>query len=73
MNALFGGFKGRYPQKFLDELAKTLGIKWTKVEFKAVPKEKVEVKPLGPPSGVLYYVDMKYGDTKIEKKEDDRE
>ena len=51
------GFKNRYPQSFLDQLAKDLGIEWTKVEFKTLDKEDVPICPLPPPTGNLYYFD----------------
>jgi hypothetical protein len=62
MNTLFGGFKHRYSQEFLDKLAKDSGIEWTKVEFNTVPGESVPVSPLPPPSGVLHYMEVKYTD-----------
>ena len=58
-NKIFG-FKYRYPQSFLDDLAKKLGFEWTKVKFKTIPKEEIEIKPLDLPSGELYYLDIKY-------------
>jgi hypothetical protein len=60
MSRLLGGFKHRYPQSFLDKLAKAWGFKWTKVEFKQVDAKDVEVSPMPPPSGQLYYIEMKY-------------
>jgi hypothetical protein len=57
-STIFTGFRHRYPQKFLDELAKSLGIEWTKVEFKCVPAENVPVCPSPPPAGILFYMDV---------------
>lgn len=66
-NRLISGFKYGYPQEFLDQLAKDLGFKWTKVEFKAIPHDEIPVSPLPPPSGTLFYSEIKY------KKDDDGE
>lgn len=54
------GFQHSYPQEFLDQLAKDLGFKWTKAKFTTIPKDKVSVQPMGPPSGVVHYIDFKY-------------
>ena len=54
------GFHHQYPQAFLDELAKSMGIKWTKVTFKTIPSHLVSVHPMGPPSSDLHYIDIKY-------------
>lgn len=58
------GFRHSYPQSFLDELAKAYGFKWTKVEWKLYDGE-IEVRPLPPPTGELYYCEFKYA-TNIE-------
>ena len=52
--------KGRYPQSFLDELAKAMGIKWAKVKSECIPTEKIDIRPLALPIGKLYYVETKY-------------
>ena len=54
------GFHHRYPQAFLDELAKAMGITWTKVTPTTVPNELVTVHPMGPPSDQIQYIDFKY-------------
>lgn len=54
------GFKNKYPQSFLDSLAKVCGFKWTKVKAKTYSKD-IEVKPLPPPSNSLFYFETKYG------------
>jgi len=54
------GFKNRYPQSFLDKLAKDLGFKWTKVKMETTPFKDVKVHPLPPPSGELYYMEMNH-------------
>lgn len=59
MNRIFG-FKHRYPKSFLEDLAKSLGIKWAKVEFKTYKKEDIPICPLGPPNNLLHYIDYKY-------------
>lgn len=65
MNTLFTGFQNRYPQEFLDELAKILGVEWVPIEMKTVPKESVTVlseeerKPLG----LIFYMDTVYNKT----------
>ena len=64
---LISGFRHVYSQEFLNQLAKDLGIKWTKVEFRTIPHEDVPVCPMPPPSGILLYSEVKY------KKDDDRE
>ena len=53
-------FKYKYSQKFLDELAKAMGIEWIPVKPTLVPKELVSEHPLPPPSGKLYYIETKY-------------
>jgi hypothetical protein len=58
-NRLFG-FQHRYPQAFLDELAKMMGIEWIPVNPTLVPKENISVQPLPPPCGKLYYIETKY-------------
>ena len=60
MSKLLTGFQHRYPQSFLDELARSTGTKWVKPSLKTIPKELVQVSPLGPPSGIVYYIDFKY-------------
>ena len=59
MSRIFG-FKNRYPQKFLDKLAKDLGIKWTKVKPTLISKDEITSCPLPPPSGKLYYSEHKF-------------
>jgi len=54
------GFTHKYPQSFLDKLAKDLGIKWTKVESKTMKKEDIDVCPLSPPSLNIDYFESKY-------------
>ena len=50
----------------MEALAKALGIKWTYVSAQTIPKEKVEVCTLPPPSGKLIYIEAKYkNDAKI--------
>ncbi len=61
-STIFRGFQYRYPQSFLDDLAKALGIKWVKCDPTTIDKNKIEVKPLPPPSGKLYYCEAKYND-----------
>ena len=61
MSRIFG-FKHRYPQSFLDELAKAWGFKWTKVKCTPVKTEDVSVHPLPPPTGTLFYTVIKYKD-----------
>lgn len=51
-------FKYKYPQSFLDSLAKVFGIKWTKVTANSIPKEDIVEKPLNPPSNTLYYIEI---------------
>lgn len=58
---IFRGFTHRYPQSFLDKFAEIMGIKWSKVKFKIIDSEKIRIKPLSPPSGKLYYFDVKCG------------
>lgn len=60
MNRLLTGFKHKYPQEFLDQLAKDLGFEWIPVKFETIPYDKVEVKPLPPPNGKIYYMEVKY-------------
>lgn len=69
MSRIFG-FKNRYPQSFLDNLAKALGIKWTKAKPTLIDPKDVEVRPLPPPSGTLYYMEVKYGDDKANNTND---
>ena len=64
MSTLMRGFQNRYPQEFLDELAKACGFEWYPVKFTPVPKDKVEVKPLGPPTNMIFYMDIKIKDDK---------
>jgi len=54
------GFSHRYPQSFLDELAKAWGFKWTKCPPKSILTEDISVCPLEPPTGKLQYIDIKY-------------
>lgn len=54
------GFTHRYPQSFLDKLAKDLGIKWTKCIPQTLAQEEVEIKPLNPPTSKLYYFKINY-------------
>lgn len=63
-------FQNKYPQDFLDRLAEKLGIKWTKVEATTVGAEKISVCSLPPPSGFLYYVDMKCTDAENDRSND---
>jgi len=58
------GFKHQYPQEFLDQLAKDMGFDWTPVKFKTVNAKDIEVRPLGPPSRILAYIDIKYKEDK---------
>jgi len=58
------GFKHTYSQEFLDWLAKEYGFKWTKVEFKTIPKDKVTVCPMSKPSGQLNYLEYKFNERK---------
>lgn len=62
MTSRIFGFKNKYSDKFIRNLEKWLGVKFTKVEFKTIPKEEIEVKPLSPPSNELYYINFKYKD-----------
>jgi hypothetical protein len=66
-NTLFTGFRYRYPQEFLDSLAKEFGFTWTKVEWRSVPRDTVCVCPPPPPTGILYYLEPVY-DKKTEDK-----
>lgn len=55
--------KNKYPQHFFDVVAKALGIKWTMLEPPTtIPKEEIPEIPLPPPSGILYYNEIKYKD-----------
>jgi hypothetical protein len=65
-------FKNKYPQEFLDRLADALGIKWTKVKPQLVDRDSFEVKPLPPPSGVLFYMDPLFTDKRPSQKEDEK-
>lgn len=58
-NKIFG-FTHKYPQSFLDKLAKDLGFKWTKVKFKTVKKEDINIMPLSSPSLPILYIKYKY-------------
>jgi len=53
------GFRGRYPTSFFKHLEKILGIKFVYLKPKTTNK-KIEVQPLSPPSGKLYYIEPKY-------------
>ena len=53
-------FKYQYPQKFLDDLAKAWGFKWTPVIATLVSKKKIEVKPMSPPTNILFYTEINY-------------
>jgi hypothetical protein len=55
-------FQHKYPQKFLDELAEAMGIEWIPVIAGTVPRDTVKVQALPPPSGNLYYIEVKYKD-----------
>ena len=59
MSKLIGGLKHRYPQEFLDQLAKDLGFEWTRVNFGTIGKDDCPIHPIPPPSGLLFYVDYK--------------
>lgn len=61
------GFTNKYSQSFLDDLAKACGFKWTKVLFKTIDSKDIPVKPLDPPSGILYYFDAKYNNQENEE------
>ena len=63
MNRIFG-FKHKYPDGFFKTLEKLLGVKFTKNKATLIPREEIEVKPLPPPSGTIYYIDFKYGNNK---------
>ena len=54
--------KNRYPQEFLDRLAKELGITWTPLKPTTIDSSLIEVRPLPPPSNTLYYCDFKYNE-----------
>jgi hypothetical protein len=54
------GFQYAYPQGFLDRLAKEMGFKWTKCSIKIVDASLIEIKPMSPPSSILWYCDFKY-------------
>lgn len=58
MNRIFG-FKHKYPQSFLDALAKRWGFEWTHVPCTTVPKEDISVNPLPLPSGIIYHMELK--------------
>ena len=58
-NKLFG-FTHQYPQKFLDELAKILGVEWTPAPVYTFLATDISICPIDPPSATLYYVDFKY-------------
>jgi len=60
MKSRLFGFQYRYPQKFLDNLAKWYGFEWTPVNPTLVPWYIVSVHPMPPPSGKLYYIEIKY-------------
>lgn len=60
-------FKYKYPQKFLDDLAKTFGFKWTPVKATTISKEKVKIQPLPPPSGTLYFMEVNYKTERTKK------
>jgi len=57
-HSLFG-FKYRFPQAFLDELAKAMGIKWVRIAPRLINKEDIEVHPLPPPMNKLFYCELK--------------
>lgn len=61
MESRIFGFKHKYSQEFLDWLEKELGIKWIKCPPKTIPTDKVEIKPLSPPSNKVHYIDIEYG------------
>jgi hypothetical protein len=52
-------FQYKYPQEFLDNLAKSMGFEWTPVIAKLNNKDEIEVKPMGKPSGKLFYIETK--------------
>ena len=54
------GFKHHYPQEFLDKLAKECGFKWTKCSMRTIDASLIEIRPMSPPSALLYYCDFKY-------------
>ena len=53
-------FKYKYPQSFLDELAKAMGVELTKVQSKLYSKDDIEVKPMNPPTAELFYMEYNY-------------
>jgi len=58
MSRLFG-FKYKYSQEFLDQLAKEFGFEWTLVKPQLIDKDEISISPLPPPSGKLYYMNIK--------------
>lgn len=60
MNTLFTGFEYKYPDDFIEQLEKILGVKFTRCKFETVPADSVDVKPLPAPNATLYYLDVKY-------------
>lgn len=58
-NRLFG-LKYKYPKGFLEKLAKALGVKWTYVKAKTIPRDDVTVCPMPPPNNTLFYMEIKY-------------
>jgi hypothetical protein len=55
-------FKNKYPQEFLDRLAKELSIEWTEVTARTVDRDSFSASPLPPPSGILFYTDHVFSD-----------
>lgn len=54
------GFSGRYPESFFKHLEEILGVKFIYCAPRLIEAEKIEIRPLPPPTGKLYYIDAKY-------------
>jgi len=54
--------RGNFSKEWLEDFAKAMGVKLTYPSATTIPAEKIEVRPLPPPSGKLYYVEAKYKD-----------
>jgi len=54
--------RGNFSKEWMEQFAKDMGFEWTYVAAQTIPKEKIEVRPLPPPTGRLNYIEAKYKD-----------
>jgi len=52
--------RGNWSKEWMESFAKTMGVKFIWLEPTLISKEKIEISPLSPPSGKLYYFTVKY-------------